>query len=102
MMNRIKKPETHTVTIEPTITLADRTEIEVAMQATIRWVNNGIGAYEYWGAKCVDNQYEWELYDVAILSHLEHLEEIENFIENNEDVIREAAISKFEYLMQAE
>jgi len=102
MRNKRKDPDLHTVTIEQTIPLANGSEIEAILNVSIRWVNNGIGAYEYWGAKCVDNQYEWELYDVALASHPEHTEEIDRFIEENEDTIKEAAISKFEYIREAQ
>ena len=27
----------------------------------VRYVNNGIGSYEYWGAKGVDRRMEWEV-----------------------------------------
>lgn len=29
----------------------------------MKYINNGIGAYEYWGCKGVDNQWEWEMQD---------------------------------------
>lgn len=29
----------------------------------MKYVNNGIGAYEYWGCKGVDHKWEWEMQD---------------------------------------
>ena len=35
--------------------------IENIPSPDVRFVDNGIGAYEYWGSKGVDRQMEWEI-----------------------------------------
>lgn len=39
-------------------------EINVLVEFDANYVNNGIGAYEYWGACSVHNDYEWEIEEV--------------------------------------
>jgi len=38
--------------------------VEVSADFSADWVNNGIGAYEFWGARGVHNAWEWEVQSV--------------------------------------
>jgi hypothetical protein len=37
---------------------------DVIFTADVEMVNNGIGSYEFWGSRCIDNRYEPEVQDV--------------------------------------
>lgn len=40
------------------------------------WVDNGIGGYEYWGARGTHHQWEWELQNIAFTAYDEHGAEV--------------------------
>ena len=46
------------------------------------WVDNGIGGYEYWGARSTHHQWEWELQNIAFTAY------DENGAEVTDEVIR--------------
>ena len=101
MRKRIYKPSNlHTLDIEQEIPIENGQEFAAKLKVSIRWVNNGIGKYECWGAIGFDNQYEWELYEVTHQTEPSHYEIVETFIENNEDKIKEAAISQLAILTE--
>jgi hypothetical protein len=42
------------------------------------WVDNGIGGYEYWGARGTHHQWEWELQNIAFTAYDENGNEVQD------------------------
>ena len=49
-----------TATVSKEIDLAG-IYLEIEATFSVEWVDNGIGAYEYWGARGVHHDYGWEI-----------------------------------------
>lgn len=64
----------------------------------VNYVDNGIGAYEYWGSKGVDRQMEWEIEgdEVKIQINFEDTEDELEFV--IEDLVFDAQDSLYKYL----
>lgn len=56
-------------TLTKTITIG---EVEGVLTVTLELVDNGIGAYEFWGQRCTDHQWGWEPVDWQFASHSEN------------------------------
>ncbi len=74
------------------------TEIEVSTE--VEWVDNGIGAFEYWGYKATHIQIDPEItgeviWDMTLYSTLENLK-IQKHIEENFSAIEEELLTKAE------
>lgn len=101
-MRKQKNNNLYPAEIEVTITLKDGTQHEQKLTVQVEWVNNGIGSYEYWGAKCQDNQWEWELFDVNFEAPAELEEQINQYIDDNYDRILELALDKVKSMIEEE
>lgn len=75
------------------ITLSDNQVVSAELEAVWDWVDNGIGQYEYWGGKFRDVDYEWELFDITYLGE-QHKDEINDYIDENLDKLRDISYDK--------
>ena len=63
------------MTYETTIELAG-VEISVEIEFEASYVDNGIGAYEFWGAKGVHHEWTWEINQVTGMSAIEDVRDV--------------------------
>lgn len=59
-------------------------------QPELRYVNNGIGSYEYWGAKGVDKRMEWEIESDIVKIQLNFKFDEDEIIDVIEDAVATA------------
>lgn len=73
------------------------TDIDFEVDVTYSMENDGIGAYEYWGAKCYDRGTDYvDVYSIVPVfdNNVEHKQEIEDYIRDNFDRLCEELAEK--------
>lgn len=75
-------------------------EKEIELSTEVEWVDNGIGAFEYWGYKANHVQIEPEItgeviWDMTLYSTLENLK-IQKYVEENFNTLEEELLTKAE------
>jgi len=67
----------------------------VHITVTMALVDNGIGAYEFWGQRCVDRRLEWERDSFDYEGDVAH-GDVEAWLDDNMDDLIERANAKCE------